>query len=65
MFYVCLVTYLFLFKFIYFERERKRMKAGEGQRERERKRERFPSRLCTVGTERDVGLEPANCGIMT
>ena len=29
--------------------------AGEGQRERER--ERIPSRLCTVSTEPDVGLE--------
>ena len=35
----------------------------EGQRERERKR--IPSRLCTVSTEPNVGLNPMNCEIMT
>ena len=35
----------------------------EGQRERERKR--ISSRLCTVSTEPDVGLELTNCKIMT
>ena len=37
--------------------------AGEGQRERER--ERIPSRLHTVSTEPDVGLELTNREIMT
>ena len=37
--------------------------AGEGQRERER--ERIPSRLCTVSTEPDVGLELMNREIVT
>ena len=34
-------------------------------RERERERERIPSRLLTVSTEPDVGLELTNCEIMT
>ena len=42
----------FLKKYIYFQRQRKRV--GEGQRERER----ISSKLCTVGTEPDVGLNP-------
>ena len=32
---------------------------GKGKRERER----IPSRLCTVSTESDVGLEPMNCDV--
>ena len=45
--------FFFLFKFIYlFLREREQ--AGEGQRER------IPSRLCTVSTEPNMGLEPTN-----
>ena len=27
-------------------------------------RERIPSRVCTVSTEPDMGLEPMNCEIM-
>ena len=38
---------------------------GRGGAEREEERERIPSRLCTVITETDVGLEPTNCEIMT
>ena len=38
---------------------------GGSERERERERERIPSRLHTVSTEPDVGLEPTNCEIMT
>ena len=45
------------------ERERERVQAGEGQGERER--ERIPSRLCTVSTEPDVGLDPTNQEIVT
>ena len=37
----------------------------ETERERERERERIPSRLCTVSTEPDVGLELTDCEIMT
>ena len=39
------------------------VRAGEGQRERER--ERIPSRLCTVCTEPNVGLDLMNHEIMT
>ena len=46
--------------FIYFERDSKRSRG----RERER-RERIPSRLCTVSTEPDAGLNLTNCEIMT
>ena len=49
------------------ERGRERELAGEEQRERERKRERegerIPSRLHTVRTEPDAGLNPTNPGI--
>ena len=43
--------------FIYFERKSR----GEAEREGDR----IPSRLCTSGTEPDVGLEPTNCEIVT
>ena len=46
--------------FIYFERERER--AREGQRERKKKN---PSRLCTISSEPDAGLELTNLKIMT
>ena len=50
--------------FIYFERDR--VWAGEGQREREGDTEsEAGSRLWTVSTEPNVGLEPTNCEIMT
>ena len=45
------------------ERERKRTHAGVGQREREG--DRIPSRLCTVRTEPDAGLELTNREVMT
>ena len=38
---------------------------GQGERERERVRMRIPSRLCTVSTEPDEGLEPTNHEIVT
>ena len=53
--------FVFLCLFFYFERER----AQAEERQRERGRERIPSRLCTVSTESDVGLELTNCEIMT
>ena len=53
------------------ERERESEHGGGAERERERERqrqrerERLPSRLCTVSTEPDVGVESTNCKIMT
>ena len=41
------------------------MSGRERQRERERERERIPSRLCTVSTEPDAGLDLTVCEIMT
>ena len=38
---------------------------GGRERERERERERIMSRLHTVSTDPDAGLEPMNCEIMT
>ena len=50
--------YLFIW-----ERQREH-EQGRGKK-RERGRERIPSRLCTVITEPDVGLELTNREIMT
>ena len=44
-------------------RERGRVLKGEGQREKER--QRIPSRLYTVSTEPNAGLDPTNYEIMT
>ena len=52
-----------LFKFIYFESECGGGTEREGQRQREG--ERIPSRLHTVSTEPDAGLELTNREIMT
>ena len=41
------------------------MSASEGEGQRERERERIPSRLCTVSTEPDAGLDPMGHEIMT
>ena len=41
------------------------MRRGGAERERERERERDPSRLCTVSSESNVGLELTNREIMT
>ena len=45
------------------------MSRGEAERgteyEQGRGREGIPSRLCTVSTEPDMGLDPTNCEIMT
>ena len=38
---------------------------AEREGERERERERIPSRLCTVSTEPEVGLELTNGELMT
>ena len=46
------------------ERERDRVGAEEGQRERHTESE-AGSRLQAVSMERDTGLEPTNCEIMT
>ena len=58
--FVCLFVCLFLF------RDSVLMSmSGEGaERERERERERTPSRLCTVCSEPDAGLDLANHEIM-
>ena len=42
-----------------------RERDGEQERSRERERERIPSRLSTVSTEHDMGLEPTNRETMT
>ena len=42
---------------IYFERERERENQQGRGRERRGERERVPSRVCTVSTEPDKGLE--------
>ena len=47
--------------FVYLEHTR----AREQARGRERGRERIPSRLCTVSTESDMGLELTHCEIVT
>ena len=57
----------FLSSFIYFEREREREREcmcvqGRG---RDRGKERIPSRLHTVSTEPNVGLDLMNREIMT
>ena len=51
------------FFYVYFERGN--VSRGGAEREGERERARIPSRLCTVSTEPDIGLEPTNCEIMT
>ena len=53
--------------FIYFERDRGREREREGgrERERERGRERIPSRVSTVSTESNVGLDLINHEITT
>ena len=48
--------------FFFLEKERERAQAG---RHRERERQRIPSRLHTVSTEPDMGLEIMNHEIMT
>ena len=49
--------------FIYFEREREREHTW--RRGREREEDRIPSRLCTISTELNAGLEHVNRKIMT
>ena len=54
-----LIKYFILFfKFIY-------LLGRWGEEQRDREREKTPSRLCTVSTEPNVGLELKNCEIMT
>ena len=40
---------------------RERGREGRREGERERGRERIPSRLCTVNSEPDAGIELTNC----
>ena len=47
------------------EREKERESARKQGRGRERGRERIPSRLHTISTKPNVGLEPTNCDIVT
>ena len=54
---------LFFLMFICFEREREQ--EHKQRRGRERGRERIPSRLCTVSTDPDVGLNLTNHELMT
>ena len=56
--------YLFVYKVYLFIFEREG-KSKWGRAERERERERIPSRLHTVSTELNVGLESANHKLMT
>ena len=51
-------------KFLVLLRERERMHASRGERQRGRKREgdRIPSRLHTVSTKPDAGLNPMTLG---
>ena len=68
---------MYFFKFLYCEKERERHTCGRAEREEEREREserqkerdreteRDPSRLHTVNTESDGGLELTNREIMT
>ena len=51
--------------FIYFETEREIGGGAERERGRGRERKRIPSRLHTVSTEPDAGLEFTNREIMT
>ena len=53
------------FKCIYFERECMHKQGRGGERGRERERENISSRLLTVSTEPDAGLELKNCKITT
>ena len=57
--------FFFLSLFIYWERERERERESASRRGAERRRDRIPSRLHTVSTEPNVGLELTNCEIMT
>ena len=41
------------------------MRALVGEGEREGERENIPSRLCTVSTKPNMGLDPMNCEIVT
>ena len=57
--YIFFMLLLFLSLFIYFERKREKAHVGEGPRVGDRRR--IPSRLCTVNTEPNEGLELSNC----
>ena len=65
--FVVAVTLFFNDYLFIFERETERERAREREEgaERDRERRRIPSRLCTAGTEADVGLDPMNHDIMT
>ena len=55
---VCIIIIINIIIFIYFEREREGGAEMNG-------RERIPSRLRTVSTEPDEGLNLTNCEIVT
>ena len=48
-----------------FEGEKERETECKWGKGKERGRQRIPSRLCTISTEPDAGLERMNCEIMT
>ena len=54
--------FLFVLFLIYFERERESAYKRVGA---EREGDRIPSRLHTVRSEPDMGLDPTNCAITT
>ena len=56
----------FLSLFIYAEREseHEQRRGRKKEREIEREREKIPSRLHTVSSEPNMGLDLMNCGIM-
>ena len=58
---------IFFFFYIYFwETEWDKARVGEGQREEETQNpKQAPGSEQEVSTERDAGLEPTNCEIMT
>ena len=57
------IQFSFSFKCLFIDFERERKSVWEEQRERVR--ERIPSRLHTVSTELNAGLNLTNCKIMT
>ena len=59
--FVVVLNLFFFFKWLFILKEREQVSRGGT----ERGRERIPSRLHTVSTEPDTGLEPTNRGIMT
>ena len=59
------INFFVLFFSLYFEIERGRKRVWAGEGKRERGRERMASRLLTVSTEPNVGLDLTDHEIMT